>query len=88
MKKKKQAKEEVDKFKREKIAEILNETEELRKKMIAEMEEDKMRKQEAFYQQLGNDVPKVMLKLAEKIFGKQELNEKFILNILNNDKQN
>ncbi|GIW65460.1 MAG: hypothetical protein KatS3mg096_511 [Candidatus Parcubacteria bacterium] len=85
---KRQAKEEVEKFKKERIAEILNEIEELRKKMIAEMEEDKMKKQEAFHQQLKNDIPKVMLKLAEKIFGKQELNEKFILNILNNDKQN
>ncbi|GBD34335.1 ATP synthase subunit b [bacterium HR35] len=83
---KRQAKEEIENFRKEKIAEILKETEELRNKMMMEIEEERKRKREEFYQQLERETPQIMLNLAKKIFGKEELNEKFIINSLKNDR--
>ena len=83
--KKQMMEEEIEKLRQERIQQVLNEIEELRKDLYNKIEKEKVQLQRKLHKELENESTKLMLKLAEKIFGKEELNEKFILKILKNE---
>ncbi len=73
---------EIEEIRRKRLEEVMQEISDIREKMIFNLEKQKEIMEKDLYLRLEEKAPKILIEISKKFLSREDLNEKFINNIL------